>query len=141
VRTIPHYINGARVEGTSGRTADVFNPATGEVQAQVPLANATELNAAVEGAKKAQVEWGNTNPQKRARVMMKFVDLLNRDMQQLAEMLSSEHGKTVPDAKGDVQRGLEVAEFCIGAPHLLKGEFTEGAGPGIDMHSVKHLLN
>jgi len=140
VRTIPHYINGARVEGTSGRTADVFNPATGEVQAQVPLANATELNAAVEGAKKAQVEWGNTNPQKRARVMMKFVDLLNRDMQQLAEMLSSEHGKTVPDAKGDVQRGLEVAEFCIGAPHLLKGEFTEGAGPGIDMHSVKQPL-
>ena len=140
MRTIPHYINGARVEGTSGRTADVFNPATGEVQAQVPLANATELNAAVEGAKKAQVEWGNTNPQKRARVMMKFVDLLNRDMQQLAEMLSSEHGKTVPDAKGDVQRGLEVAEFCIGAPHLLKGEFTEGAGPGIDMHSVKQPL-
>jgi len=79
-------------------------------------------------------------PQKRARVMMKFVDLLNRDMQKLAEMLSSEHGKTVPDAKGDVQRGLEVAEFCIGAPHLLKGEFTEGAGPGIDMHSVKQPL-
>jgi len=140
VRSIPHYINGARVGGTSGRTADVFNPATGEVQAQVPLANTSELNAAVESAKQAQVAWGATNPQKRARVMMKFVDLLNRDMQKLAEMLSSEHGKTVPDAKGDVQRGLEVAEFCIGAPHLLKGEFTEGAGPGIDMHSVKQPL-
>jgi len=140
VRSIPHYINGARVEGTSGRTADVFNPATGEVQAQVPLANSSELNAAVESARQAQVEWGATNPQKRARVMMKFVDLLNRDMQKLAEMLSSEHGKTVPDARGDVQRGLEVAEFCIGAPHLLKGEFTEGAGPGIDMHSVKQPL-
>ena len=140
MRSIPHYINGARVEGTSGRTADVFNPATGEVQAQVPLANASELNAAIEGAKKAQVAWGAANPQKRARVMMKFVDLLNRDMHKLAEMLSSEHGKTVPDAKGDVQRGLEVAEFCIGAPHLLKGEFTEGAGTGIDMHSVKQPL-
>ncbi len=140
MRNIPHYINGARVEGTSGRTADVFNPATGEVQAQVPLANASELNAAIESAKKAQVAWGAANPQKRARVMMKFVDLLNRDMHKLAEMLSSEHGKTVPDAKGDVQRGLEVAEFCIGAPHLLKGEFTEGAGPGIDMHSVKQPL-
>ena len=140
MRTIPHYINGARVEGTSGRTADVFNPATGEVQAHVPLANADELNAAIASAKEAQVAWGATNPQKRARVMMKFVDLLNRDMQKLAEMLSSEHGKTVPDAKGDVQRGLEVAEFCIGAPHLLKGEFTEGAGPGIDMHSIKQPL-
>ena len=140
MRSIPHYINGARVEGTSGRTADVFNPATGEVQAQVPLANSSELDAAIESAKKAQIAWGEANPQKRARVMMKFVDLLNRDMQKLAEMLSSEHGKTVPDAKGDVQRGLEVAEFCIGAPHLLKGEFTEGAGPGIDMHSVKQPL-
>ena len=140
MRTIPHYINGARVEGTSGRTADVFNPATGEVQAHVPLANADELNAAIASAKEAQVAWGATNPQKRARVMMKFVDLLNRDMQKLAEMLSSEHGKTVPDAKVDVQRGLEVAEFCIGAPHLLKGEFTEGAGPGIDMHSIKQPL-
>jgi len=140
MRSIPHYINGAHVEGASGRTADVFNPATGEVQAQVPLASKAELDAAVEGAKAAQLEWAAANPQKRARVMMKFVDLLNRDMQQLAEMLSSEHGKTVPDAKGDVQRGLEVAEFCIGAPHLLKGEFTEGAGPGIDMHSVKQPL-
>lgn len=140
MRTIPHYINGARVEGTSGRTSDVFNPATGEVQAQVPLANADELNAAIASAKEVQVAWGATNPQKRARVMMKFVQLLNRDMQKLAEMLSSEHGKTVPDAKGDVQRGLEVAEFCIGAPHLLKGEFTEGAGPGIDMHSIKQPL-
>ena len=140
MRNIPHYINGKRVEGKSGRTADVFNPATGEVQAQVPLANSTELEAAIAGAKAAQIEWGAANPQKRARVMMKFVELLNRDMTKLAEMLSSEHGKTVPDAKGDVQRGLEVAEFCIGAPHLLKGEFTEGAGPGIDMHSVRQPL-
>jgi malonate-semialdehyde dehydrogenase (acetylating) / methylmalonate-semialdehyde dehydrogenase len=76
------------------------------------------------------VKWGATNPQRRARVMMEFVRLLNRDMDKLAEALSSEHGKTIPDAKGDIQRGLEVMEFCIGAPHLLKGEFTDSAAPG-----------
>ena len=87
-----------------------------------------------------QPEWGAVNPQRRARVMMKFVDLLHRDMDKLAEVLSSEHGKTFPDAKGDVQRGLEVAEYCIGAPQMLKGEFTDSAGPGIDMYSMKQPL-
>ncbi|HEY9058389.1 MAG TPA: CoA-acylating methylmalonate-semialdehyde dehydrogenase [Aurantimonas sp.] len=137
---IGHYIGGKRAAGTSGRTADVFNPATGEVQAKVALASAEELRAAVENAKAAQPAWAATNPQRRARVMMKFVDLLNRDMDKLAEALSREHGKTFPDAKGDVQRGLEVVEFCIGAPHLLKGEFTEGAGPGIDIYSIRQPL-
>ncbi len=137
---IGHYIGGKRVAGTSGRTADVFNPATGEVQAQVALASAEELRAAVENAREAQPAWAATNPQRRARVMMKFVDLLNRDMDKLAEALSREHGKTIPDAKGDVQRGLEVVEFCIGVPHLLKGEFTEGAGPGIDIYSIRQPL-
>ncbi|MEF2550769.1 CoA-acylating methylmalonate-semialdehyde dehydrogenase [Aurantimonas sp. A2-1-M11] len=137
---IGHYIGGKRVAGTSGRTADVFNPATGEVQAQVALASAAELRAAVENAKAAQPAWAATNPQRRARVMMKFVELLNRDMDKLAEALSREHGKTIPDAKGDVQRGLEVVEFCIGAPHLLKGEFSEGAGPGIDLYSIRQAL-
>ena len=137
---IAHYIGGKHVAGTSGRFADVYNPATGEVQAQVPLANASELNAVVENAKAAQPAWAAENPQKRARVLMKFVQLLHRDMDKLAEALSREHGKTVPDAKGDVIRGLEVAEFCIGAPHLLKGEFSEGASPGIDMHSVRQPL-
>ena len=137
---IGHFIGGKRVAGSSGRTADVFNPATGEVQAQVALASAAEMRAAVENAKAAQPAWAATNPQRRARVMMKFVELLNRDMDKLAETLSREHGKTVPDAKGDVQRGLEVVEFCIGAPHLLKGEFSEGAGPGIDIYSVRQPL-
>ncbi|MAY28502.1 MAG: methylmalonate-semialdehyde dehydrogenase (CoA acylating) [Aurantimonas sp.] len=137
---IGHFIGGKRVAGTSGRTADVFNPATGEVQAQVALASADELTAAVANAKAAQPAWAATNPQRRARVMMKFVELLNRDMDKLAEALSREHGKTIPDAKGDVQRGLEVAEFCIGAPHLLKGEFSEGAGPGIDLYSIRQAL-
>ena len=106
----------------------------------MPLASAAELDAAVAGAKAAQPKWAATNPQRRARVMMRFVELLNRDMDKLAEALSREHGKTLPDAKGDVIRGLEVAEFCIGAPHLLKGEFTDGAGPGIDMYSMRQPL-
>ncbi|MEL7468618.1 MAG: CoA-acylating methylmalonate-semialdehyde dehydrogenase [Pseudomonadota bacterium] len=134
---LTHFIGGEHVKGTSGRFSDVFNPATGEVQARCPLASAAEMRAAVENAKAAQPAWAAQNPQRRARVMMKFVSLLHRDMDKLAEALSREHGKTIPDAKGDVQRGLEVAEFCIGAPHLLKGEYTDGAGPGIDMFSLR----
>ncbi len=140
MKQIGHFIGGEHVAGKSGRTTDVFNPATGEVEAQLAMADGSELSAAIENAKAAQPAWGATNPQKRARVMMKFVELLNRDMDKLAEALSREHGKTIPDAKGDVIRGLEVAEFCIGAPHLLKGEFTEGVGPGIDIHSVRQPL-
>jgi malonate-semialdehyde dehydrogenase (acetylating)/methylmalonate-semialdehyde dehydrogenase len=140
MKTIGHFIDGKHVEGTSGRFADVYNPATGEVQAKVALASKSELDAAIANAAAAQPAWAATNPQRRARVLMKFVDLLHRDMDKLAEALSREHGKTIPDAKGDVIRGLEVAEFCIGAPHLLKGEFTEGAGPGIDMYSMRQPL-
>ncbi|MEL6798850.1 MAG: CoA-acylating methylmalonate-semialdehyde dehydrogenase [Pseudomonadota bacterium] len=137
---LSHFIDGAHVKGTSGRFADVFNPATGEVQAKVPLASKAELDAAVASAAAAQPAWAATNPQRRARVMMEFVRLLNRDMDKLAEALSREHGKTLPDAAGDVQRGLEVVEFCIGAPHLLKGEYTDSAGPGIDMYSMRQAL-
>jgi malonate-semialdehyde dehydrogenase (acetylating)/methylmalonate-semialdehyde dehydrogenase len=137
---IGHWINGKHVAGTSGRTADVWNPATGEVQAKVALASTAEMEAAVADAAKAQPAWAAMNPQRRARVMMEFVRLLHRDMDKLAEALSREHGKTIPDAKGDVQRGLEVVEFCIGAPHLLKGEYTDSAGPGIDMYSMRQPI-
>ena len=140
MQELTHYVNGAHVKGTSGRFADVYNPATGEVQAKVPLASQSEIDQAVAIAAAAQPAWGAMNPQRRARVMMKFVDLLNRDMDKLAEALSREHGKTLPDAAGDVVRGLEVVEFCIGAPHLLKGEFTDSAGPGIDMYSLRQPL-
>jgi malonate-semialdehyde dehydrogenase (acetylating)/methylmalonate-semialdehyde dehydrogenase len=140
MQELTHYIGGQHVKGKSGRFADVMNPATGEVQAKVPLASNDEMAEAVAVAAKAQVDWAATNPQKRARVLMKFVELLHRDMDKLAEALSREHGKTIPDAKGDIIRGLEVAEFCFGAPHLLKGEFTEGAGPGIDMYSLRQPL-
>jgi malonate-semialdehyde dehydrogenase (acetylating)/methylmalonate-semialdehyde dehydrogenase len=137
---LTHFIGGQHVKGTSGRFANVYNPATGEVQSKCPLASADEVRAAVENARAAQPAWAAQNPQRRARVMMKFVQLLHRDMDKLAEALSREHGKTIPDAKGDVVRGLEVAEFCIGAPHLLKGEYTDGAGPGIDMYSMRQPI-
>ena len=137
---IGHFINGARVKGTSGRFGDIFNPATGEVQGKVAMATPSEVEAAIAKAAEAQVAWGATNPQKRGRVMMEMVRLLNRDMEKLAEALSREHGKTIPDARGDVQRGLEVIEFSIGAPHLLKGDYTDGAGPGIDMFSMRQPL-
>src|SRR4249920_2219513 len=140
MRSIGHFIGGKEVKGTSGRTADVFEPMTGDVQAKVALASKAEVRAAVENARDAQVEWANTNPQRRARVMMKFLELVQRDYDKLAELLAREHGKTVPDAKGDIQRGLEVVEFACGIPHLMKGEYTEGAGPGIDLYSVRQPL-
>ena len=140
MQELTHYIGWEHVKGTSGRFADVFNPATGEVQARVPLASKEEMAKAVAIAAAAQPAWAATNPQRRARVMMKYVELLNRDMDKLAEALSREHGKTLPDAAGDVQRGLEVIEYCIGAPQLLKGEYTDGAGPGIDMYSMRQAL-
>ncbi|MDE3028658.1 MAG: CoA-acylating methylmalonate-semialdehyde dehydrogenase, partial [Paracoccaceae bacterium] len=140
MKELTHWINGKHVKGTSGRFADVMNPATGEVQARVPLASKAELDHAVAEAAKAQPKWAATNPQRRGRVMMEFVRLLNRDMDKLAEALSREHGKTLPDAKGDVQRGLEVMEYCINAAQMLKGEFTDSAGPGIDMYSMRQPL-
>jgi malonate-semialdehyde dehydrogenase (acetylating) / methylmalonate-semialdehyde dehydrogenase len=137
---VGHFIGGKHVAGTSGRKQPIYNPATGEVQGEVSLASAEELNAAVENAKAAQIKWAATNPQRRARVFMKFVQLLNDNMDALAEILSREHGKTIEDAKGDVIRGLEVCEFVIGIPHLSKSEFTEGAGPNIDMYSIRQAV-
>ncbi|TWB15428.1 malonate-semialdehyde dehydrogenase (acetylating)/methylmalonate-semialdehyde dehydrogenase [Nitrospirillum amazonense] len=139
-RELTHFINGRPVPGTSGRFGDVYDPNTGEVQARVPLASKSEVEAAIAAAEAAQPAWAATNPQRRARVLMKFVDLVNREMNSLARLLSSEHGKTIADAKGDIQRGLEVAEFAIGIPHLLKGEYTDSAGPGIDIYSMRQPL-
>lgn len=137
---IGHFIGGERVTGTSGVWNPVYDPASGEVQAELAMANLDDLNVAVSTAQKAQPAWAALNPQKRGRVLMKFVELLHRDMDKLAEVLSREHGKTLPDAKGDVIRGLEVAEFCIGAAQMMKGEYTEGAGPGIDIYSMRQPL-
>ncbi len=139
-RTISHVIGGRLVAGQSGRFADVFDPNTGEVQATVPLASQGEVEAAIADSTAAQPGWAAQNPQKRARVMMRFVDLINREMDSLARLLSSEHGKTVADARGDVQRGLEVIEFAIGIPHLLKGEYSDAVGTGIDVYSMRQPL-
>ena len=140
MQELTHYINGEKVAGTSGRFADVFNPAIGEVQAKVPLATKDEVDAIIAKAAEAQVAWASVNPQRRARVMMRFADLINQNMDKLAELVSREHGKTLPDARGDVQRGLEVVEVCMGAPHLLKGEFMDSGGPGIDLYSMRQPL-
>ncbi len=140
MRDITHFIDGASVAGTSGRYGDVFNPNTGEVQARVALATTAELDQAVQSAVRAQADWAQVNPQRRARVMFEFKRLIERDMDVLAEILSSEHGKVIADSKGDIQRGLEVIEFACGVPHLLKGEYTEGAGPGIDVYSMRQPL-
>ncbi len=139
-REIGHFIGGKRIAGKSGRFADIFNPNTGEVQAKVALASKAEVRAAVENAKAAQPGWAAKNPQVRARVMMKFIELVAREKEKLAEMLSLEHGKTIPDSLGDIQRGVEVCEFALGVPHLMKGEYTDGAGPGIDMYSMRQPL-
>ena len=137
---LTHFIDGKHIKGASGRFSDVFTPMTGEIGARVPLASAAEVRAAVENAKAAQPAWAATNPQHRARVLMKFIDLLNRDLDSLAYLLAREHGKTVPDAKGEIQRGLQVVEFAIGVPHLMKGEFTDGAGSGIAIYSMRQPL-
>ncbi|MEQ8772532.1 MAG: aldehyde dehydrogenase family protein, partial [Erythrobacter sp.] len=138
MRQIDHFIAGDSPAPT--RTHKVWNPSTGEVQAEVALGDAALLDRAVEAAKAVQPAWAATNPQKRARVMFKFKELVEANMQSLAEMLSSEHGKVVDDAKGDVQRGLEVIEYACGIPQVLKGEYTQGAGPGIDVYSMRQPL-
>ena len=140
MREIHHFINGASHPGRSGRFGDVFNPSTGAVQARVQLATADELDLAVQAAARAQIGWAATNPQRRARVMFEFKRLLEARMTELAELLSSEHGKVVADSRGDLQRGLEVIEFACGIPHALKGEYTEGAGPGIDVYSMRQPI-
>ena len=140
MRNLTHFIGGKHVQGASGRYGAVYDPMTGEMQAKAPLASAGEMRAAIENAAAAFPGWAAENPQKRARVMFRFKQLVEDNMDQLAELLSREHGKVIADSKGDIQRGLEVIEFACGIPHLTKGEFTEGAGPGIDMYSMRQPL-
>ncbi|MCR2764371.1 CoA-acylating methylmalonate-semialdehyde dehydrogenase [Microbacterium sp. zg.B48] len=139
-RELTHFIGGVHVTGTSGRFADVWDPSEGVVQARVPLASTSEVEAAIANAAEAQREWGAWNPQRRARVLLRFLELIEKDTPSIARLLASEHGKTVDDAKGDIQRGVEVIEFAAGAPHLLKGEYTTGAGTGIDVYSMRQPL-
>ena len=140
MKELAHFIGGRDAPGGSGRFGDVFNPATGEVSARVAFASRDELAAAVAAAQRAFPAWAGLNPQRRARVMFNFKALTEKNMDALAHLLSSEHGKVIADSKGDIQRGLEVIEFACGIPHLAKGEFTPGAGPGIDVYSLRQPL-
>ena len=140
MRTINHYIGGKEVAGTSGRFADVFNPATGEVQAKVTLASTAELDAAVKNAQAAFPGWANTPPLTRARIMFKFKQLAEENTDKIVAMITAEHGKVLSDAKGEFTRGLEVIEFACAAPQLLKGEFCENVGTNVDSWSVRQPL-
>ena len=140
MRQIDHCIAGGTAGLTASRTAPVYDPNTGAVQAEVVLGTQDALDRAVAAAAAAQPAWAATNPQRRARVMFDFKRLIERDMNSLAELLSAEHGKVIADSKGDIQRGLEVIEFACGIPHLLKGDYTGGAGPGIDVYSMRQAL-
>ncbi|KAK0349968.1 hypothetical protein LTR94_030936, partial [Friedmanniomyces endolithicus] len=136
MRTIDHHIVGGAA-GAAARTGEVFDPNSGQVQARVALGTTADLDRAVAAAQAAQPGWAATNPQRRARVMFRFKELVEANMEELARTLSSEHGKVIADSKGDIQRGLEVIEFACGIPHVLKGEYTHGAGPGIDVYSMR----
>ncbi|MEO8005416.1 MAG: CoA-acylating methylmalonate-semialdehyde dehydrogenase [Betaproteobacteria bacterium] len=140
VEELRHYLGGAEVAGRSNRFGDVFNPALGSVKARVPFASEAEVSAAVEAAQKAFPAWAATPPLRRARVMFKFKELLDQHANELAEIITTEHGKVLSDAKGEVTRGVEVVEFACGIPHLLKGEYTEQVGTGVDSYSVRQPL-
>lgn len=138
--TIKHYVDGQEYAGKSGKTQAVLNPSLGKPQSEVVLANVDDVNHAIENSAQAQKGWAKLNPQKRVRIIMKWISLINENMDRLATTLSLEHGKTFPDAKGDIQRGLEVLEFALGAPHQLKGEYSSEVGTGIDTYSMRQPL-
>jgi malonate-semialdehyde dehydrogenase (acetylating)/methylmalonate-semialdehyde dehydrogenase len=140
VREITHWISGAAVHGKSGRFSDVFHPSTGRIQARVPLASDAELNAAVDAAEQAFPAWSNLPPLRRARVMFRFRDIFESRIDEVAALINAEHGKVFSDAKGEATRGLENIEFATGIPQLLKGEYTEQVGTGIDSWSVRQPL-
>jgi malonate-semialdehyde dehydrogenase (acetylating)/methylmalonate-semialdehyde dehydrogenase len=140
MRTINHFVGGQEVAGKSGRFGDVFNPATGEVQAKVALASKAEVDAAVKVAAEAFPKWSATPPLIRARVMFRFKQLLEENMDQMAQIVTSEHGKVLSDAKGSITRGLEVVEFATGIPHLLKADYCENVGTNVDSYSIRQAL-
>jgi malonate-semialdehyde dehydrogenase (acetylating) / methylmalonate-semialdehyde dehydrogenase len=140
MRAIHHLINGQSVTRAGAVTSPVYDPGTGEVQARLEHGDAAILAEAVAVAKAAQPAWAAINPLHRARVLFKFKSLLEEHMQELAHQISSEHGKLLDDSMGELERGLEVAEFMCGAPHLQKGEFTQGAGPGTNVYSIREPL-
>jgi malonate-semialdehyde dehydrogenase (acetylating)/methylmalonate-semialdehyde dehydrogenase len=139
-KLIPHHIGGRQVEGRSGRSAAVYNPATGEQTGAVALANAAELSEAVAVARKAFPGWAGTTPLRRARILNRFLRILEERTDDMAQAITAEHGKVLSDAKGEIQRGMEVVEFATSAPQLLKGEVTENVGTRVDSHSLRQPL-
>ncbi|MBV7540143.1 CoA-acylating methylmalonate-semialdehyde dehydrogenase [Acidovorax sp. sic0104] len=140
VTSIAHYINGQTVPGTSGRAQQVFNPATGHVTGSVALASAADVSAAVASAQAAFLQWADTPPIRRARVLFKFLELLNQHKDTLARMITAEHGKVFTDAQGEVARGIDIVEFSCGIPQLLKGDFTDQVSTGIDNWTLRQPL-
>src|SRR5262249_1455357 len=136
MRAIQNFINGKSASANGGRAGRVYDPKTGAPQAQVAFSPAPAIDTPAAPPIGAFPGWSSTNPQRRARVLFAFKSLVEKHTDELAHLLSSEHGKVIADAKGDIQRGLEVIEFACGIPHALKGEYTEGAGPGIDVYSM-----
>ena len=134
---VGHRINGKIEVENNSRLGDVYNPATGEVERKVALASVSQVDNAVRAAKNALESWSQTPPIQRARVMFKYKQLIEDNIDELADLVGREHGKTLVDAKGSVIRGLEVVEFACGIPHLLKGEYTEQVGSGVDSYSVR----
>ena len=137
---VPHFLHGERRTGATGRAGPVSNPSTGQLSAHVPFAGRAEIDDAVSSGSKAFAEWSSWSPLRRARVMFRFRELLEASATELATIISSEHGKVLNDARGELQRGIEVVEFACGIPHLLKGEFSTGVSTGVDMYSLRQPL-
>jgi len=137
---VPFWIDGREERARSSRSGNIYNPATGEVIRRVPFATAEDVDAAVAAAERAFRRWRSTTALERARVLTRFRELLQQNRERIARVISEEHGKTVADAMGSVQRGIEVVEFATGAPHLLKGEHSEDVGTGVDCHSILQPL-
>ncbi len=140
MRSLHHYVGGRTVEGRSGRDGPVFDPATGEQSATVAYASADETRAAIAAAAEAFPEWAATPPLRRARIMFRFKELVEANIGELSALVTAEHGKTLSDAKGSISRGVEVVEFACGIPHLLKGEYTDSVGTGVDSWSLRQPL-
>ncbi|MDH5534453.1 MAG: aldehyde dehydrogenase family protein, partial [Betaproteobacteria bacterium] len=140
VEQVPLWVNGERQRTKSGRFGEVMNPATGAVARQVPMCNRADIDAAVAAARDAFSEWRVTPPIRRARILTRFRELLEAHRQDLTRLVTEEHGKTLADAAGSVQRGIEVVEFASGVPHLMKGEHAEDVGRGIDCHNMLQPL-
>jgi len=137
---IEHFINGKTAKGSSKKTSKVFNPATGEQTSEVNLASKADVDLAVQKAKQAFTDWGRKPPAQRARIIFKFKELIEKNLDEITKLIVSEHGKVYEDAKGSLTRGLEVVEFACGIPHLLKGEFAENVGTDVDSWSIRQPL-